>query len=73
MPGGPGGQQIDPKVDFIAKKLATLTGSPEEKYGILVQLIPQIVDAFGPQQDQGQPPPGAGYDVSGQVGAMPPQ
>jgi len=41
-----GGPAVDPMVDFIAKKLAMLDGSPEQKYQILVQILPQIADAF---------------------------
>lgn len=41
------GQGVDPRVDFIAKKLALIEGAPEEKYQIFVQILPQIVEALG--------------------------
>jgi len=72
---GPGpGSDVDPLVDDIAKKLATLEGSPEQKYQIFVQLVPQIAQAFLTRMQQGQgqgaaqPPQGGGYDA--QSGGM---
>jgi hypothetical protein len=67
--GGQGG--VDPMVDDIAKKLATMEGSPDQKYQILVQLVPQIAQAFmmRMQQEQ-QGGQGSGYDVqSGGMGS----
>jgi hypothetical protein len=71
--GGQGG--VDPMVDDIAKKLATLEGSPDQKYQIFVQLVPQIVQAFmmRMQQEQQGGQGGGQYDVTGQNGAMAPQ
>jgi hypothetical protein len=65
--GGQGG--VDPLTDEIAKKLAILEGDPAQKYQILVQLIPQIAEAFmmRAQQEQ-QGGQGSGYDV--QSGGM---
>ena len=68
--GGQGG--VDPMVDEIAKKLATLEGSPEQKYNIFVQLVPQIVEAFmmRMQQEQQGDQGGGGYTVqTGEMGA----
>lgn len=73
MPGGPEAGGVDPKIDFVAKKLAMLEGSPEEKYQILMQILPQIAAVLGPgmaEAAQGPPPGQDQYDVSGQMGAM---
>lgn len=58
------GSQLDPRIDFVAKKFATIGGSPAEKYEVFIQLIPQLLDAFSqPPQASPGPEPGAGYDV----------
>ncbi len=64
----PGQGQVDPRLDYIAKQLATLQGSPQEKYAIFVNLIPQLIEMFagGGGQPQGTPgtgqaPPGGEY------------
>ncbi len=76
---GPAGEQVDPMVDFIAKKLAMLDGSPEQKYQILVQILPQIADAFlmRAQQAAAAGPGGSApsaappqYDITSNMGGV---
>mgnify|MGYP001192684078 FL=1 len=63
-------QGTDPRVDFIAKKLALIEGSPADKYQIFIQLLPQIAEILGAvaagaapaQEMQGSP-----YEVSGNI------
>ena len=45
--GGQGQPQVDPKMDMVAKKMALLKGSPEEKYMIFIHLLPQLLEEFG--------------------------
>lgn len=55
MPQQQGQGGVDPKVDAIAQQLAMVEGTPEQKYKIFAQVIPQIVAAFtGGGQQGGQ-------------------
>jgi hypothetical protein len=49
----PQGPQVDPQIDMIAKKMALLKGKPEDKYKIFIQLLPQILEAFGSKNAEG--------------------
>ena len=64
-------QQIDPRIDYIAKRLAMVEGRPEEKYQIFISVLPQIIDAFTAQMQGGAGPEQGGgapqYDVSGNM------
>jgi len=66
-------QGIDPRVDFIAKKLALIEGSPADKYQIFIQLLPQIAEILGavaagaaPAQEMQRSP----YEVSGNISGI---
>lgn len=62
------GAEVDPLIDTVARKLAVLEGSPEEKYAIFVQLFPMLMNAMAERAVQGgQVAPDGGYDVSGSL------
>jgi len=64
-------QQVDPRIDYIAKRLAMVEGRPEEKYQIFVSVLPQIIEAFTAQMQGGAGPEQGGgtsqYEVGGNV------
>jgi hypothetical protein len=74
--GGQGGppqqEQVDPKLDMIAKKMALLKGKPEDKYMIFIKLLPRLLEEFRTQEAEGKPGM-EDYEMMNRLGPMSPQ